>query len=82
MGAKEDVEDAEERPLLRPGSPSAGGAGRLTRAGLAPQLGRALSLRSGTARVVLAAAVSVAWMFVSSLLILLNKYILKDLKFS
>jgi len=37
--------------------------------------------RSGTARMVLAASVSIGWMVFSSMLILLNKYILKDLKF-
>jgi hypothetical protein len=37
--------------------------------------------RSGMVRVLLAVAVALGWMFVSSLLILLNKHLLKDLKF-
>lgn len=55
--------------------------GRAARPSMATQLGRYFSLRSGTARVLLAAMVSIAWMFFSSMLILLNKHILKDLKF-
>lgn len=37
--------------------------------------------RSGMIRVLLAAAVATGWMFVSGLLIMVNKHILKDLKF-
>lgn len=55
--------------------------GHSTRPSLASKLARALGVRSGTARVVLAAAVSVAWMVCSNLLILVNKHILKDMKF-
>eukprot|EP00879_Flechtneria_rotunda_P019034 GHRR01019985.1.p1 GENE.GHRR01019985.1~~GHRR01019985.1.p1 ORF type:complete len:189 (+),score=38.90 GHRR01019985.1:336-902(+) len=36
---------------------------------------------NGVVRVMMAAAVASGWMFVSSLLILLNKHLLKDLKF-
>jgi hypothetical protein len=39
------------------------------------------SSSSGLLRVLAAAAVSAGWMGVSSLLILVNKHILKDLKF-
>jgi hypothetical protein len=41
----------------------------------------AAAQRSGLVRVLAAVAVAVSWMFVSSLLILLNKHLLKDLKF-
>jgi hypothetical protein len=41
----------------------------------------AAAARSGLVRVLLAVAVACGWMFVSSLLILLNKHLLKDLKF-
>lgn len=41
----------------------------------------AATQHSGTVRVMMAVAVAVSWMFVSSLLIMVNKYILKDLKF-
>jgi hypothetical protein len=68
MGAAED----EAKPLLGYGPRGALGA----------QVGRLLAARhTGTGRAVLAAAVSVTWMCFSSLLILLNKHILKDLKF-
>jgi hypothetical protein len=56
-------------------------AGRATRPSAVARLSRLLSVRSGTARVVLAAGVSVAWMFFSNFLIIVNKHILKDLKF-
>lgn len=70
MGSKDDLEDIEDRPLLH-----------RKRETLAAQLSRLLSPRSGPARVAMAAAVSVSWMFFSSVLILVNKHILKDLKF-
>ncbi|KAI8463840.1 MAG: triose-phosphate transporter family-domain-containing protein [Monoraphidium minutum] len=66
------------------GTPSGGGHGaRRPSAGVgaAARISRALGVRSGTGRVILAAAVAAAWMFFSNLLILLNKHILKDLKF-
>lgn len=76
MGSDRDEDGgAEDKPLLP------GGAPRQPRSSLTAQIGRAFSLNKGAARAVLAAAVSVAWMFFSSVLILLNKYILKDLKF-
>ena len=69
----------DSMPLL-PG-PGSGGGARTSRISMATQLSHLLSLRSSTARVVLAAVVSVAWMVVSSALILVNKHILKDLNF-
>jgi hypothetical protein len=82
MGTKEhddsgDVEDA--RHLLVRAGPTPGP--RAPRASLVGTISRVFSVRSGTARVLLAVFCSVAWMFFSSLLILVNKHILKDLKF-
>jgi hypothetical protein len=65
MGAAED----DAKPLL----------GHGPRGGVALHLHRLQ--HSGTGRAVLAAGVSVTWMCFSSLLILLNKHILKDLNF-
>jgi hypothetical protein len=64
------------------GKPLLGGGPRSSLSGSMAQLTKLVPMRAGTARVVLAASVSVAWMFFSSVLILLNKHILKDLKFS
>lgn len=55
--------------------------GHSTRPSAVSRVARALKVRSGTARVVLAAAVSLAWMASSNALIIVNKHILKDLKF-
>ncbi|KIY94675.1 hypothetical protein MNEG_13286 [Monoraphidium neglectum] len=86
---EDDLESGSKSPLLQqrgapaqPFNPHAPApAGPFKRPGAASRIGRLLGVRNGTARVVLAAAVASAWMFFSSLLILLNKHILKDLKF-
>ncbi|GBF93366.1 drug metabolite transporter superfamily [Raphidocelis subcapitata] len=72
-------DDVEAGKLLqRQGAQAPSRAGRPS---LVAAVSRALSVRSGTARVVLAAATAVAWMFFSSFLIMINKHILKDLNF-
>jgi len=84
MGQKDDehADDVEEGRQSAAALHRAGAIpGRSTRPSAVSRISRLLSVRSGTARVLLAAAVSVAWMFFSNFLIIVNKHILKDLNF-
>jgi hypothetical protein len=83
MGVKDGADgDMEEGRHLLVRAHAGGTPGpRAPRGSLVGTISRVFSVRSGTARVLLAVFVSVSWMFFSSLLILVNKHILKDLKF-
>lgn len=77
MGAISDRSletDEEKQNLLHKNGARRGSGANLQRLATPPK-------HSGAVRVMLAVAVASGWMFVSSLLIMVNKYILKDLQF-
>lgn len=77
MGAAPDKpkeDDEEKQQLLFRNAARRGSAANLQWLATASQ-------HKGAVRVMLAVAVACGWMFVSSLLIMVNKYILKDLNF-
>jgi hypothetical protein len=76
MGADDELAGERASLMQRPTSAQGASAGRSLANSIAYQ-----ATHNGACRVMLAAAVAGGWMCVSSLLILVNKVILKDLSF-
>lgn len=76
MGADDDLQAERASLMQRPSSGQGGPAVKSLAQRIAYE-----ATHNGACRVMLAAAVAGGWMCVSSLLILVNKVILKDLSF-